>query len=345
MGKPLTQRVQANRKDRCIASIMPSGDGPGTPALQLFDSMLWALQGTTRSSWVTVSSPELADVIVLHESDRDERVARWQSSGKRVVIVVSHADLYPLGEQVLVYPFRAAQVRALLNALDGRIAAERGEMASDKELFGVTGEDEADTQRFVKKLRTLQEVQNGAVWLVGKIQTSTVLWLRGDCREYAIDPEPLQALRAGTLDINAIQLQGSTGPGAHCIVRPAVELCWFSGYHSHPVLAPWLSAAATYSVTQWPNFGLIRPPAVQMRVTALLATTSLSLEQIATQARATREEAVRTLNALSACGFLSTAVMASRWHDRIKDTVLQHAGGLKSLVRLMRKRFELEGAG
>jgi hypothetical protein len=267
-------------------------------------------------------------------------VAGWHESGKAVIVIVSQVDLTPVGEHVLVYPFRAVQARDLLNALDQRLITKRDQIVSTSEQLGANHEDSDDGWRFLKKLRTLHEVQNGGVWLVGKTQVSKVLWLRGDCREYAVDPETLRALREGTLDFNAIHLQNVPALGAHCIVRPAEELRWFSGYYSHPILAPWLSATERYGVTHWPNFGLIRPHASQIRMTALLATATLSLEKLVTRADVTMEDAVRTLNALSACGLLEIAPS----EERVRSAVLPPVVGLKSLLRLMRKHFALGGA-
>lgn len=340
MGEIRTKRAPADRPDRRIALFKPPGSSAPAHPLQLFESMLWALQGTTRSNWITAASPDAADAVVLHEADRDERVTRWQQSGKAVIVIVSHVDLSPVGEHVLVYPFRAVQARELLNALDQRLTARRDGPVSTYEPLTANNEDPDDCWRFLKKLRTLHEVQNGGVWLVGKIQGSTVLWLKGDCREYAVDPETLQALRAGRLDLNALQLQSASALGAHCVVRPAAELRWFGGYHSRPLLAPWLSAAERYGVSHWPNFGLIRPNASQIRMTALLASETLSLEKLVTRAHVTMEEAVRTLNALSACGLLETAPA----QERARSTVVPHVIGLKSLLRLMRKHFAFGGA-
>jgi hypothetical protein len=334
-----TRPATADRPDRRIALFKPADSRAPAHPLQLFESMLWALQGTTRSNWITVSSPDSADVIVLHEADRNEHVTGWQKSGKSVVVIVSQADLSPAGEQVLVYPFRAVQAQALLNALDQRLTARR-DGAAAYEPLAANSEDLDDCWRFLKKLRTLHEVQNGATWLLGKIRGSAVLWVRGDCREYAVDPETLQAFREGTLDLNAVQLQSAPALGAHCIVRPAVELRWFSGYHACPQLAPWLSATERYGVTHWPNFGLIRPYASQIQMTALLAAAPLSLDKLVTRAHVNMEEAVRTLNALSACGLLEMAPS----EERGGRNVLPHVVGLKSLLRLMRKHFALGGA-
>lgn len=332
MGDTLTNDARADRTDRSIALWKAPGSGAPTHPLQLFESMLWALQGATRSSWVNVSSPDLADVVVVHEADRSQRVDLWQRSGKTVIVIVSQVDMSPTEEHRLTYPFRVTQVRELLNALDLKLAAPSGAQKRDG--------DAGETWSFLKTLRTLQEVQNAEVWLVGKRGATPVLWLKGDCSEYSVDPETLQALREGRLNCNEIRLQSGQALGAHRTVRPAEELAWFCGYHSPPELAPWLAAGERYGIHRWPNFGLIRPNAAQLRVTALLAETALTVEQLATRAHVTADEAVRNLNALSACALLIPAVgyaTAAESRRRVTEPV----AGLKSLLRLMRKHFAL----
>ena len=338
MGETLTNDARVDHTDRSIALWKEAGSGAPTHPLQLFESMLWALQGATRSSWVNVSSPELADVVVVHEADRGPRVELWQRSGKTVIVIVSQVDMSSTGEHLLAYPFRVTQVRELLNALDLKLAAPLVETNIARAQKREDGAGE--TWSFLKKLRTLQEVQNADVWLVGKRGATPVLWLKGDCSEYSVDPETLQALREGDLNFNEIHLQSGQALGAHRTVRPAEELAWFCGYHSPPQLAPWLAAGERYGIHRWPNFGLIRPNAAQLRVTALLAETALTVEQLATRAHVTAEEAVRNLNALSACALLIPAVRYATAAEN-RRRVTEPVAGLKSLLRLMRKHFAL----
>ena len=167
MGDTLTNDARADRTDRSIALWKAPGSGAPTHPLQLFESMLWALQGATRSNWVNVSSPDLADVVVVHEADRSQRVDLWQRSGKTVIVIVSQVDMSPTEEHRLTYPFRVTQVRELLNALDLKLAARACAQKRDG--------DAGETWSFLKTLRTLQEVQNAEVWLVGKRGATPVL--------------------------------------------------------------------------------------------------------------------------------------------------------------------------
>jgi hypothetical protein len=126
MGVNSTYDVGADHKDRRIVLWKEPGSNAPTHPLQLFESMLWALRGATRSNWDSVPLPDLADVIVLHEADRSERLALWQRAGKIVIVIVSQVDMSPTGEYALAYPFRVAQVQELLNALDRKLTTQSG---------------------------------------------------------------------------------------------------------------------------------------------------------------------------------------------------------------------------
>ena len=114
-----THAPSAGRPDRRIALVKPATatDERVAHALQLLDSILWAFQGTTRSTW-KVGEPNVADVIVLHEADTDKRATALRASGKLVVEIATAAPADLAAENVLVYPFRAQQVLVLLERLD-----------------------------------------------------------------------------------------------------------------------------------------------------------------------------------------------------------------------------------
>ena len=137
-----------------------------------------------------------------------------------------------------------------------------------------------DPWSFVEALRTLRSVQNSEAWIVGRDAKTPVLWLRGDAVTYTADAGTVQAIRRGSLRLSRLTLQKGAGPVASVPVagqqaagpalRSGMELSWFSGYHASSQLAPGLQASAHYRITQWPNFGLIRPLPSQLRVAASL---------------------------------------------------------------------------
>ena len=306
--------------------------------MQLVESMLWAFQGTMRSNWVSAPSAEAADVIIVTSATRDERLRVWQESGKPIILISAAGEAVPTGANVLVYPFRATQLLQLLNELDARLTAPSAPVetqAAPSELKGRA------VWSFVEALRTLREVQNSAVWLTALQGPSPLLWLKGDGSEYSADADTLQDIRRGTLTFGALRLRQGASPPAHRGLRPAVELEWFAGYHASTELAPWLDVTANFRITRWPNFGLIRPLPSQIRITALLASGPLTLDQLARRSEMPRVESIRTLNALDACSLLTVVDRAVAAKTPAHGPTPQPPGGLASFLRLVRQRLGL----
>jgi hypothetical protein len=314
-------------------------------ALQLFDSILWAFKGTTRSTWTTVA-PEAADVIVVHQSDRDERIAAWKSSGKRVVEIATRQPSSESAVPVLVYPFRAAQVLALLEKIDTELDSANDLQPNSGLAAGAAGsvgtrDPITDPWAFVETLRTIREVQNSEAWLVARDGRLPCLWLRADGVIYMAEPATVEAIRAGTLNLPGLTLQKGAPIAGALAPRPGTELSWFAGYHASARIAPWLKAQARYRVTRWPNFGLIRPLPAHIRVAAALASAPARLGEIAARARVSAEEATRTLNALAVADVVVAADGDAKPKPMPRTTANQPRGGFTDFLRNMRKHLGL----
>lgn len=119
-------------------------------------------------------------------------------------------------------------------------------------------------------------------------------------------------------------------------------MSWFAGYYAGAQLAPAVKARARYRMSQWPNFGLIRPLPSQLRVAAGLSAAAADLEEIIARANVTREEAIRTLNALYACDVLIAAEPLEKAIPAVASTtVAQPRGGFTRFLRSMRKHLGL----
>lgn len=334
---------------RRIALLHSSTDDSADSApLRLVESMLWAFQGTTRSSWVRATSPESADVAVVSSTAPNERIDAWRKSGKPLIVITA-PDAPPVrDEHVLVYPFRATQFLQLLNTLDARLGHSGGHAApaaNQPDIASSPASESSTTNRdswsFVEALRTLREVQNTEVWLTGYYGPTPRLWIKGDGSEYTTDPATLQDIRRGTFRFGAIQMRRGVPPPPHRQVRSAAELQWFAGCHAGATLAPDLDEFTRYRISRWPNFGLIRPLPSQIRVTALLAASPLDLRELVKRSALPAEEVIRTLNALEASGLLHAVQATAAPAPMPAAEVPQMPGGFGSFVRLLRKRLGL----
>ena len=328
--------------ERRIALFKPSSatDERVTHAMQLLDSILWAFQGTTRSTW-KVTDPDVAHVVVICAEDYDPRIDGWRNSGKVVVEIATEGLADPAVQNRLVYPFRAQQVLVLLERLDAQLDpyAESATAPS-----AALSEIPADPWGFVESLRTLRSVANSETWLVGRTGRAPVLWLRGDAVCYATDNATVQAIRRGTLNLNNVSLQKGADPAGGPTQRSGMELSWFAGYYASATLAPSLKAAGVrYRINQWPNFGLIRPLPAQLRVAAGLSSAAADLEEIMTRAKVTSEEAIRTLNALHACDVLLAVELSETAAPAVaaSSTAVRPRGGFTSFLRNVRKHLGL----
>jgi hypothetical protein len=131
--------------------------------------------------------------------------------------------------------------------------------------------------------------------------------------------------------------QQAAGPA----LRSGMELSWFSGYHASSQLAPGLQASAHYRITQWPNFGLIRPLPSQLRVAAGLSSAAADLSEIIKRAGVAAEEAVRTLNALHACGVLIAIESGGAATRATPASLAEPRGGFTQFLRNVRKHLGL----
>lgn len=318
-------------RDRRIALLKPASlpDERVAHAMQLLNSMLWAFKGATASPWITVT-PDEAEVIVVHRDDRDQRLRAWKASGKILVEIATSERANSVGSHSLVYPFRAAQVLALLEELDEEIATGTASTPALSESWS-----------FSQALRNLREPRDRKTWLVARHADAPVLWVRCDAEIYRADASTLQSIRGGSIPWRALTLQETSHWPEGLAERAAAELVWFAAFHASDQLAPWLSPHSRYRLTRWPDFSSIRPPATQIRIAAALSAAQLNLEQLASRARVSQEEASRTLSALDACSAIASEVPAPAPAPQSQWVVPQPRGGISAFLRNVRKHLGL----
>jgi hypothetical protein len=282
----------AERRTRTIAVLKPAKahDERVVHAMQLLNSMLWAFKGALSASWIA-AEPETADVIVLHRDDRRALIASWKSRGKLIVEIETGATAASTEPLLLVYPFSAGQVRALLERLD-------------EQLNVVPTTATPDEWRFVETLRKMRARADGHTWVAARRSSVHVFWLQSNAGLYVAEPSTVEALRSGALNLRDLQLgEGPPPPGA-ASRRSGVELLWHAGYHASAQLADRLNTITAFQLVRWPNFASIRPAPTQIRIVAAMASGESRVGGIASRAGASEIEVVRTLNALAAADLI-----------------------------------------
>jgi hypothetical protein len=357
MSNPAASLLLDSERDRHIALIgaAPGSEKAVSQAMDLFGFLLWAIKGNTQPAW-KITDPDDADVIVIPQGQMDERRTDWNTRKKLIIeIVAPQADQPPSQKKssssmtaiTLEYPFQSREVVDLLKRLDAQLSPAESEHSGaahfDLNRHSVAVADQ-HAWDFVDAVRTLRQLNNPRKWLIGRNGKDALLWLSGDEATYFTQRLLAEPIRAGRFNLNSLELELADGPTPVGMwSHPAVELTWFAGYRASDQLAPWLNQAARYRITRWPDFGVIRPSASQIRISALLHASSITLYEVVTRAKVSNEEAIRTLNALSACNVVELELVATAAHRSnamgSKALAAKPQGGFNALFQRMRKHL------
>ena len=316
-------------------------------AIRLLDSMLWVFKGTTRSNWL-LTSPDAAEVVVVHQSEGQSQIDAWRGQGKLVVLIDAGDDVPPAAVHVLKYPFTTLQVLSLLERLEGELNfSGETEVASAPDAQQEYQEVQpVDEWAFVEALRTLNAVRNADLWLVGVHRGVAVLWLRGDGSRYHSDAATAKAIKDGSLKLSGLTLQKKSAPPEGLGARSGIELAWFASYHAATGFASWIDTNAAYRLARWPDLGLLRvqEPAVraaQIRIVAALDSGAVPLASLAQRADAAPELTARVINALSSCGCIETVVETAYNTARAKSEAPVEPGMLRQFLTKLRRHLKL----
>jgi hypothetical protein len=332
---PLDSRTPLARRIALVEGVRQQGeranDDRTLHAMRLLDNMLWVLKGMTRVEW-TKASPEDADIVVVHRGDEAARRGGWLARGKLIVEVLPPGIEPSSNSNGLVFPFRAADVMALLERLATILDSKTPTRDDVRALT---------PWRFLEELRRLREEGDADLWLVACEEGAPLLWMRGDLGTYKASAPTVQSLRRGTLRLSSLRLRRDTVAPADLEHRLGTDLCWHAGYEAADTLAPWLSATTKFRIMQWPNLGSIRPHPSLLRIVSALAATPSSLEELVGRTGASREVAARTLNALSATDSIVAVEQAPPLKPRAAASIAQPAGGFSKFLRSVRKHLGL----
>ena len=347
-------QLPVTRSERRIALITPAvaGEDQAAHAMKLLDSVLWVFKGTTQSNWI-VGPAATAQVIVVHQDEPAQHVAKWRSEGKLIVVISTGTAASSISPYTLTYPFPTVQVLGILEQLDAELdsaAAPAGRVSASSPGNAIDGRGanhgSGDAWGFVESLRTLRLVKNADMWLVGKGSGGAQLWLQGDGSRYCCNSATAVAIRKGTHNFSELTLRKTVAPPAEMNPRSGAELAWFEGYHASAQIAPWLSERAKYRLTRWPDLGRVRPDdpqlrAEQIRVLAALDAAPATVAQLSARINASPDVAVRTLNALAGCELVKAASTPAPTVASTKPASPVPVSRLQQFLRNMRRHLGL----
>jgi hypothetical protein len=338
-----------SRRIALIAAGDAGGDDRSQRAMQLLDTMLWVLKGTTNAAWIK-AQPDEADIVVVHQDDSQGdkasgTAAEWQARGKLVVQIAAQSANDKPGDaaanpNTLVYPFRAVDVLSLLERLNAQLDADLSSpAAADRTPDGVGSED--GPWKFVEALRAVRDVRNSEQWLAAHRGTAPVLWLRGDGAVYRATAQIVDTIRSGKLALGALSIQPASAMPVDVPQRSGFELGWYAGLFASHTLAPWLSSTTKYRLRQWPNFGSIRPTPAVLKVVSALASSPASVDDLVARSGLPATDVIRAFNALSTCESI-VEVEAVRNLETKRPATAAPSGGFTKFLKRVRKHLGLE---
>jgi hypothetical protein len=192
----------------------------------------------------------------------------------------------------------------------------------------------------IEMLRSFRS-RPGGRWFTGFKAETPVLWLSSNAATYCADTTTAEAIRAGWLRLNELDLREESPPPQELGVRSGMELAWFAGYHASDELAPGLDPTARFRIKRWPNFSAIRPASTQVRIATAMVAAEIDISEIVSRVSVSREEASRTLNALAACDVIVAGTSKAITTLEIPILQPERRHRLGNLLRNVRKHLGL----
>lgn len=279
------------------------------------------LAGRTQREWIARNLDE-AEVLILTPE------AEVPAHGRvRCVVRVAPTDSNPLGDvSRLEFPFRVFQVLSTLAEVETRLdsVVERTARVATHNLSWSLFDALGELSRSTSQKR----------WFECSGEDGQRLLVRDDLQAYAAAPVMHAQLRAGRLPQTPLQPSPLSEPDLP--VFPGAELLWLVGLHSgRGNLSGSLDAQCLFQLQAWPDFGLLRPLPIHLRLCALLASGAFSRDQLLEQLdpRVSVVEVNRLLNACATLGLLHAERRnAAATHTR-KSSERSFIGGLVASIR------------
>jgi len=274
-----------------IAGLHPEACAALSSMVRLLDARL-----TRRWQWVDSGH---SDVLFLGTCIDAETEAAMVAQVTRVVRVAAYDCEHPGAALRLEYPFRVFQVLSVLQEVDQQlsIAAAGG---SGMAAAGTCAGD-------VSLLSSLQSHANRnshGQWLVARYADGRELFLSDDLTDFAAEESVHADVAVERLPSGPFM--PSDRPAPHLRHAPGPALIWRVGLASAGGrLSPGLDPEGSYQISEWPDFGLIRPHRLHLRMAAVMAARAHTRRELAdARGMGTLDEVTRFFNAAEASGLL-----------------------------------------
>ena len=230
--------------------------------------ILKVLAGRTRHTWEAGAASHAA--VLIRGSQFDAAQEANINSGQHIIRVTLSDEFHGGDVTRLEYPFRVFQVLSALQEVEAKL-----DSGNDFVPFIAT----LSSWALFDSLRQLANETSVGRWLVAHYPDGRPLYIRDDLCEFAGEPSVHSALIAEMLPQEA--LKPCTDPDPSLIRGRGRELLWYVGMHSgRGRMSGTLDPDSLYRLQAWPDFGVLRPQAAHLRLSALLASRSHSRDQL-----------------------------------------------------------------
>jgi hypothetical protein len=284
----------ASRQPAAAPTMVYAVQGLNQEKADALRRIMTMLSGRTQYSWQP-GPPEQAAVVILGPSIGASK-ADLADSNRRIARVTLSDQPHVGDVTCLEYPFRVFQVLSALQEIESELSPSAQPAQMDARL---------SSWALFDSLRQLASQANLGQWLVAHYPDGYALHVRDDLQVFAADSGVHARLAAGQLP--EAELVPGEAPPPELRSGRGAELLWQVGMHSgRGNLSGSLDAASAYRLLAWPDFGVVRPQATHLRMSALLATAPHTRDEllILLGNDANIEAVNRFLNACAASGLL-----------------------------------------
>lgn len=298
-------------------------------------SMLRSISELTAARW-QLADPESASALIAGGSAAAGEIESFAQSGRPVIVIVEGSSRHPGASFELRHPFRSSQLLSVLDEAD-LLIQQRDAQATARSIVALG----PGPWSFAESLRTLPRRDARGLWYRASGAFGDTVYVRDDLLFARASAETWERMRRLDLELTAL-CPWPESPPADTHALPGFALGWLSGMRGPASLAPWLDANATWTLRQWPDFGVVGAEPGAIELAALLGRNRLSTERLLRLSGQDAAQVNRFLNAAAMAGLLLRAADLVAVNPNAK-TKISPVSAMSELFRVLQQAWVPSG--
>ncbi len=263
-------------------------------------SMLRSISELTAARW-QLADAESSSVLIAGGLASASEIEFFTQAGRPVIVIVDESSNHPGTGFELRHPFRGSQLLSVLDEAD-LLIQQREAQATARSIVALG----PGPWSFAESLRTLPRRDARGLWYRASGAFGDTVYVRDDLLFARASAETWERMRRLDLELTAL-CPWPESPHVDTRAVPGFALGWLSGMRGPVSLAPWLDANATWTLRQWPDFGVVGVEPGAIELAALLGRNRLSTERLLRLSGQEAAQVNRFLNASAMAGLLLRA--------------------------------------